>query len=397
MKHDGKCLCLISIIILFFVLESCDNQDKKRIETGNEVTLVPTGEILKLPIDNNTTLDCMAMFYFRDRETGKEYLTYLNSYKNEIHFYDLKLQKLESKVTCALEGPNGVGKVSGFKVINRDSIFLTLGYSIVLIDSKGQIIDKFSYKETKNGNLPIPYFSTSRVYWPLVVKSKILYIPQELSFDLPYMLNDAIWPSPNSKVCLIVNMINKKNEYLPMKHPLANEVGLNTVHFSREFDGNYFIYSFFDDPNVYVTRDHTHVEEYYAPSIYFDKIVHLKYKSMPSFEKYNIDHITRSSYHNIIYDTKRKVYYRFVKLLDKYEKGDDMMRLVKYPRNFSIIVLNKDFQVIGETKLPPGTYEYKNFFVAEKGLYLSINHIDNPNLDINALQFELIKLEYNEN
>ena len=94
MKHDGICLFLISIV-LFFVLKSCDNQDKKRIETGNEVALVPTGEILKLPIDNITTLDCMAMFYFRDRETGKEYLTYLNSYKNEIQFYDLKLQKLE--------------------------------------------------------------------------------------------------------------------------------------------------------------------------------------------------------------------------------------------------------------------------------------------------------------
>ncbi len=397
MKHDGIYLSLILTIILFFILESCDNQNKRRIDTGNEVTMVPTGEILKLPIDNNTTLDCMAMFYFKDRKTGKEYLTYLNSYKNEIQFYDLKLQRLENKVTCALEGPDGVGKVSGFRAISMDSIFLTLGHSIVLINSKGQIINKFSFKEIKKGYLPVPYFSTSRVYWPLVVKSKKLYIPQELSLDLPYMPDNAIWPSPNSKICLTIDMTDKKNEYLPMEHPLADEKHLNTVRFSREFDGNYFIYSFFDDPNVYVTKDHIHINKYYVSSVYFDKIVHLKYKSIPSFEKYNIDHITRSSYHNIVYDMKRKVYYRFVKLPDKYEKSDDITKLVKYPQNFSIIVLNKNFQIIGETKLPPGTYEYKNFFVAEKGLYLSINHIDNPDLDINALQFELIKLKYNEN
>lgn len=80
-----------------------------------------------------------------------------------------------------------------------------------------------------------------------------------------------------------------------------------------------------------------------------------------------------------------------------FKKGEDYMKLTEYPQNFSIIILSDDFQIIGETKLPSSTYVFTDFFVAEKGLYLSVNHIDNPNLDINHLQFELIKLKYNEN
>jgi hypothetical protein len=257
-------------------------------------------------------------------------------------------------------------------------------------------VKKFNFRETKNGKLPIPYFSTSRVYWPLVVKNEELYIPQNLIFNEAYLPRDAILPTVNTKICIIIKK-NGQNEYLPMDHPLMNEDGLNTVHYSRDFDGNKFIYSFFADPNVYITKDYAHVEKYYAQSRFIRKIKLLKYNSLPSIEKANKDFVTNGFYHNVLYDKYRNLYYRFVKLPDDYDEKDDLMKLVKYPQNFSIIVLNKDFEVIGETKLPSKMYVFTDAFVAEKGLYLSINHIDNPNLDINALQFELIKLEYNEN
>jgi hypothetical protein len=37
-------------------------------------------------------------------------------------------------------------------------------------------------------------------------------------------------------------------------------------------------------------------------------------------------------------------------------------------------------------------YQYKDFFIAKEGLYLSINHPDNPSADFNKFKFELFKL-----
>lgn len=381
---------------LFFIWISCNTSTENKIASRTEVNLVPSGQIKKISLDDNTSIDCLSMFYYRDEETKKEYLTYLNSYKNEIQFYDLKSQKLEKKVLIAKDGPNGIGKVSGFKVVTQDSIFITTGsYTIYLVNVKGEIINKFSYKKTLNGSFPSQYMSTSRIYRPLVIKHEKLYIPQMLIFEESYLPKVQNSPSANSQICLVVDK-NGKNEYLPMKHPLAKEVGLSYIHFSREFDGNNFVYSFFSDPYIYVTKDHIQVDKYYAPSRYIKEIKYVKYKSMPSIEKLSRDFAESSSYHNLVYDSYRKLYYRFVKLSDNYEKGDDLKRLVKYSQNFSIIILNKDFKVIGESKLPSKTYEYTNFFVAEDGLYLSINHIDNPNLNIDHLQFELIKVQHNE-
>jgi hypothetical protein len=383
----------MSLLLLTSI--SCTNQAKKSVESKNKVTLIPSGQILKMPIDNNTTLDCIAMFYHRDNDAENEYLTYLNSYKNEIQFYDLKLQELASRVTIATEGPNKIGKVSGFKVVNQDSIYITMGYSMFLVNHNGQIIKKSNFKDMMSGVLPTPYFSTSRIYCPLVIRNEELYIAENLIFNKSYLPQNAKKYTPNSKICLVVRK-NGKCDYLPMEHPLASEESLSTVHFSREFDENNFIYSFFADPHIYVTIDHINVEKYHASSKYIGKIKHIRYKTMPSIEKVNRDFVTNGYYHNITYDPYRELYYRFVKLPDNYANGDDLMKLVKYPQNFSIIVLNKNFQVIGETKLPSKTFVFTDFFVAEKGLYISINHIDNPNLDIDHLQFELIKVQYNE-
>lgn len=387
---------LLILIVFSFMENSCFDGKQRSNNSENKVALEPSGEILKIAIDKNTTLDCLAMFYYKSKKTGKEYLTYLNSYKNEIQFYDLEMRKLVSKVTCALEGPDGVGKISGgFGVVNFDSIYVMGLYSVFLLDSTGKIINKFDLERNRE-KIPTTPRVTSRVYRPFVIKDENLYFTQNLIQEGLFMPKGIRDPHPNSKVCLIVDK-HGQSKYLPMEHPFADEKGIFSSLFSREFDGKNFVYSFFDSPDIYVTKDHINIEKFNASSKYVDKIQHLKYKTMPSIEEHCIDHIKRASYHNIIYDNFRKVYYRFVQLPYDYKKGEDFMKVVEYPQNFSIIILSSDFQVIGETKFPSGTYQFTDFFVAEKGLYLSINHINNSKLDINHLQFELIKLKYNEN
>lgn len=307
-------IIVLSILLIFSLIEkSCSYKKQSSNNYKNEVTLEPSGEILKIPIDKNTTLDCPAMFYYKSKKTGNEYLAYLNSFKNEIQFYDLKMRKLVSKITCQLEGPDGVGKISGgFSVVNFDSIYVMSLYSIFLLDSAGHIINKFDLERNRD-KIPTPPRVTSRVYRPLVIKNENLYITQNLIQGLSFMPRGTRDAHPNSNVCLIVDR-NGQSEYLPMKHPFADIEGIFSSNFSREFDGNNFVYSFFDSPNVYVTKDHINIKEYNANSKYVNKIQHLIYKTMPSIEEHCIDDIKKASYHNIIYDNFRKVFYRFVQL-----------------------------------------------------------------------------------
>ncbi|WP_041779163.1 DUF4221 family protein [Belliella baltica] len=81
--------------------------------------------------------------------------------------------------------------------------------------------------------------------------------------------------------------------------------------------------------------------------------------------------ITQTSYTSILYDPYREVYYRFVligRALDDSYLEDQFPTL---KNDFSIIVLDKDFNILTEKRFPSKIhYPYKSF-VGKKGLYLS--------------------------
>ncbi|MEQ3153296.1 DUF4221 family protein [Phocaeicola vulgatus] len=62
-------------------------------------------------------------------------------------------------------------------------------------------------------------------------------------------------------------------------------------------------------------------------------------------------------------------------------------------KEFSVIVLNADFEIIGETKFPGKKYFYKMSFVGKEGLYISENNLANPQFDENKLVFTCFKIK----
>ena len=58
-----------------------------------------------------------------------------------------------------------------------------------------------------------------------------------------------------------------------------------------------------------------------------------------------------------------------------------------------VIVLNADFEIIGETKFPGKKYFYKMSFVGREGLYISENNLENPQFDENKLVFTRFKIK----
>lgn len=63
-----------------------------------------------------------------------------------------------------------------------------------------------------------------------------------------------------------------------------------------------------------------------------------------------------------MYDKYRKVFYRFALMPD-----DNIKPFSNNPhQSFSIIILNKDYEIIGETKFPGNTYAHHLCFVGKK-------------------------------
>lgn len=64
-------------------------------------------------------------------------------------------------------------------------------------------------------------------------------------------------------------------------------------------------------------------------------------------------------------------------------------------KEFSIMVLDKNFKILGETLFPAGKYVPALFFINENGLYLSTNNTDNPEMTDDELSFQCFNFQNN--
>ena len=103
----------------------------------------------------------------------------------------------------------------------------------------------------------------------------------------------------------------------------------------------------------------------------------------------------RSNYGNLLYDKYRDVYYRIAFPQTEIEdKQINTMELMRYGRKvFSIIILDNQFNIIGETLFPAYTYNSNLIFIREDGIYISNSHFMNPEFSDDILSFHKFELK----
>ena len=376
-------ITLLAVISLFCLLSCVD----KKVQTKESYNLVASDKQLSFALDPNTKTFILALFPFTD-ETGKEYLTFQNQDQNEILFYDMNSRKLEFKVKPAYEGPNGVGQVLGYYVHTIDSIFLTISGTneIVLVNRNAEIKDKINYERAEDGTLLTDFCSISSVYQPIIMIDKEMYI---MSGCNRWLEKDPI--------SAVINMEDKTIHAFPYYYPSfpgadnkAKRAGIEE-HLSRCFDGKHFVYSFHFDETIYIaSQDHDSIKEVKVKSKYIDKV-----RLLDDYGNLTItDACENPNYGNLLFDKYRNVYYRIAYPETEIEKEVKGMELLQYGRkNFSIIILDKNFNIIGETLFPDYTYNSTVMFVREDGLYISDSHYLNPDYSDDELSFKCFTLK----
>ena len=384
-----KPIIMIRLLLLSLTLFalSCKNPERHSRNCG----LKATDKTLIFPLDPNTKNFILALFPYTDKE-GKEYLTFQNFSQNQILFYNMNTCQLEFKVKPAYEGAEGVGKMLGYHVHNLDSIFINRSYrtELFIIDRSAKIIDKIQFEKTTD-SIPLhESHSTSATYHPIEIVNNHLYLVSGCDR----------WSAENP-VTAYINLSDKTVQAFPnFRYPSypgadnkAKRFGFEE-YMSRCFDGEHFVYSFYFLENIQVASiDHQSIRDIPVKSKYIDKV-----QLLDDYGNLTANDICENpNYGNLLFDSYRKVYYRIAYPKTEVDHNIRGMELMEYGRkNFSIIILDEDFNIIGETLFPDYTYNSTLMFIREDGLYISDSHYLNLNFSDDVLsfqKFELIEME----
>ncbi len=161
-----------------------------------------------------------------------------------------------------------------------------------------------------------------------------------------------------------------------------------SYNWKREYQNDAFLYSFDYSNYIYKYTDEN-------SNSYTKVLAKSRYAEDNLMKAKTVDKTKEclAQYSNFVYDRYRDVYYRFFYPKVVFNNTESMFENGEFRKQFSIIIMDKDLNVIGETLFPENTYNPYMYFVAPEGLYISTNHIKNPDFDEDYLKFELFELK----
>lgn len=386
----------IFLLLCFCIL--CYACSKKTLtENSGLANLIPA-DTLRFPIDDSTYYESKAMFQFEDK--NKEYLFFQTSWHRgilRIIIFDIEKQSVHKSVPLYQEGPNGLPRIMGGFPLDMNRFLITTDANrIYQINDEGEILSS-SAELFSEHNHYVDYCSTifySYYSNPAILRDSLLYFPQN---HIGYPHTKETWGTSNifSYTNLNTGTLGKTSFCYPAEfdgEEITRTISYNAAH-SYADTGKEVAVSFESCDSIYVSADFQHVRAYNAKSRYFPHLHPTPYNAAQDLTIWLRKENKKPTYHHLLYDKYRKVFYRFARFpyefpIDRNPMGEDS------GRQFSIIILNKDYEIIGETRFPGNTYAYRLWFIGKDGLYLSLNNQGNADFDEDQLLFQRMKLEY---
>ncbi len=376
------------LLLLFLGLFISCNKGKKPIQ--NKVDLKATGIIKNFPLDSNVKYNLFYLYVFE--EEGKRYLSFLNYRTAELLFYDFDEEKFLFKTILESEGPNGIVMPSGYYIKDFDHVYVSsYSYSgLIKVDTIGRIIQKIPYGKTNDDYQILPS-----------------YTPSSHPYNVPIFIGDKMYitQTNNEKFCspdktplsVVIDTLQKQYTSLPLTFGILTDKQLksNGDSFSRIYDGMNFIYSCYVDEDIWVTSaNHTDMRRIKVKSNYIDTPDEEQPLNAKNGPQLNLE---LARYGDLLYDPYRKVYYRFAYPKTELNSKVNWWGKAVYGRKkFSVIILDKDFRIIGETLFPEAVYNPYVAFVEKEGLYISRDYQMNFDQSEDFMTFELFELVNNE-
>ena len=98
--------------------------------------------------------------------------------------------------------------------------------------------------------------------------------------------------------------------------------------------------------------------------------------SKPDSERHEEFYVSSNSYRELAYDDENGTMYRIAYRGVDYV-GPDGQRRNWDNKSPSVVIINEDFEKLGEVDLSQNTYDTRSYFTYDSKLYLSLNHPEN--------------------
>ncbi|MDD4191803.1 MAG: DUF4221 family protein, partial [Mangrovibacterium sp.] len=209
----------------------------------------------------------------------------------------------------------------------------------------------------------------------------------------PFLLSEF----KNYKPTLILNLKTgaKKKAGPRLPYP-DSELRRKTIDYSITQAGKKYLFSYDGSDMLFTTTDFERFSGYLCKSqnVFGNLADYFGNSDIYSTIKRRVQ---SCFYSFIVWDPYREVLYRFYKIGKKdLRNTDNLNDLNYYPPSFGIMVINKHMEIISDQVYEDSKYFFGNFFIDKNGLYISINHPNNPEMDYKKLTFELFELVKND-
>ncbi len=376
-------ICLFAVALFC----SCGNKGKNcsyTLQTVDTFLNYHLASDVKVPLMIRSCVD----------DAGKEYVYFQNGILPDLLIYDIHNETLVKRVKFEIEGPNAIegGFSDGFMMTDCNHIYISskVKPELYATDTADCIKRKMSYAETADGYKPESCCMDNGAFQFIDGK---LYLPQGVNFRFGKEVMEK------SALLCRLDTLSGEVEALPVKFPkIGSSIhrgspGNVNTDYQYCFNGQEFVYSFEYMDDLMVVNPLTHQVEY--------KVVRSRYiGEMKPFSTQSINDAVLQrelceypSYGKIIYDSCNKVYYRVAYVPQEIDKDVDALSLFRAGRKqFSIMILDEDFNVIGEHLFPSYTYNPQLSFVSKGKLYISLNNIMNPDYSDDVIRFQMVEL-----
>lgn len=323
------------------------------------------------------TLDSISNYEFNYIQPiifeGEEQLVNLNKVANTLDFYNINNGTFISRIFLSEDEKFGTFTPQGFYYHNKDSIFLfpqmTLNNTL-LLNRKGQVKKKYYFPIPEDSNHPMALNHSSMPSSPTIYYKNKLYA----SIGTLKSTSHGNGIDPNTKKYLIADLLNSEIKINnTISYPKSYHYKHTTNHHAvllRDYVKNdFFVSSYPLLDSIYIYDMNLDlVNSRIAKSKYIENFTTVPRNTpVEDYPKYIV---SESSYGRLIYDSYKQLYYRFVLIGRFFDESADFESTSSRKNKFSVLILNKDFEVLNEVDFPGSTYFNYSAFVGEKGLYL---------------------------
>ncbi|WP_439484231.1 DUF4221 family protein [Cyclobacterium plantarum] len=336
-----------------------------------KMTLVPA-DTMTIPIGYRSNV--YSKYIKKAVIDGLPYLGVVNENTNELEFYALSKRGDDFKVQFDLDGPNAVGQLKAFEMISDSTLLVASTYRIRLYvtDLEGNLKNTIKTDDTgRKGKPYVQMFYTNR---PLLHQKENDDFYVFTGVDTDYN-GPGIWSGT-----MFMRISNDTNETI--QHVFELPAYFNDfIHGAYFSDGSHILLEdrylvlgipFYNDMLIFDLEKNDLMSKP-AGSKHFGDALPWENPNMDGHEEF---YVTSNSYREVVYDEKNQLLYRLA------YQGVDYIGPDGQRRNWdnkppSVIMINSDFEKVGEVDLPLNTIYTRMYFTHDGKLYLSLNHPDN--------------------